>query len=151
MIEYSLESFSDIVEDLKPIFEEHSSEVDIYQDVISLNPDYGTFITLDKLDKLRLIVARDKGRIVGYSMYVVNEHLHYKDHKYAVNDILFLDKEYRGGYTALELLDYAEAVLSEEGVSVITMNMKTHAKFETLMESLDYDRAEILYTKYIGA
>ena len=149
MITFKVEDFADVMEELKPMFEEHWHEVAVYQDKIDLSPDYDKYCGLPD-DSLVTVIAREEGKAVGYSIYFVSPHIHYKDHLYAVNDIVFVDPEYRHGKTAPDMLDYAEAYLVELGCSVVTMHMKKHIPFESLMDYLEYDRIETIYTKYIG-
>jgi hypothetical protein len=148
MIIYQQEKFEDVYEQLAPLFEEHYREIAMYKDKISLNPDYEAYLGLG--DSLVCVTARDGETIVGYSFYFVKPHIHYKDHLYAYNDIIFLDKNYRGGETALQLTSLAEDTLYDLGVSVITMHMKSYAPFETLMKVQGFEKIEYLYSKYIG-
>ena len=150
MITYQLEDLNDMLEELKPLLEDHYLEIAMYQEHIKLNPCYDTYKELQKSGVLKVYTARDGDKLVGYSLYFLKTNLHYSDHIYAVNDIVYIDKDIRGGVVAFDMLAFAEDSLIDHGVSVITMHMKTFAAFETLMECLSYDRAEIIYTKYLG-
>lgn len=150
MITYQIEDLNDMLEELKPLLEEHYLEIAMYKDQIKLNPDYDTYAKLQEQGVLKIFTARDSDKLVGYSIYFLKTNLHYSDHLYAINDIVYVDKEYRGRVLAFDMLAFAEDQLADQGVSVITMHMKTFAAFETLMECLSYDRAEIIYTKYLG-
>lgn len=148
MITYQEEKLKDVLEEMKPLFENHYKEIALYQDKIKLNPDYDKYLVMQ--DSLVVVTAKDEEVIIGYAIYFISHHLHYKDHMYACNDILFLDEKYRGGIVALDLTNKAEDVLCDKGVSVITMHMKSYAPFETLMEVQGFEKVEYLYSKYIG-
>ena len=81
---------------------------------------------------------------------MINENIHYSDHTYALNDVLYVDEDYRNSGVGQTMFDYAEAQLENLGVSVIIIHMKTEKPFDSLCENLDYDYAERIYTKYIG-
>lgn len=149
-IEFSVEKFEDIIEELKPLLQAHWEEVEIYQDKIKLNPDYNKYQIMSDQDMLHMVTARLDGRIVGYYISFIMPHMHYQNHKFAFNDILYLDPTMRKGFTALKLFKYAENSLKEIGVSVITIHTKVDIPFDTLCEYLNYDYAERIYTKYIG-
>jgi hypothetical protein len=52
--------------------------------------------------------------------------------------------------TGFKLIKYAESRLKEMGVSVIHINTKVHAPFDSLMDRMGYNLIERLYSKYIG-
>lgn len=150
-LEYKEELLENCLDELKPYLEKHYKEVGLYQDSIDLNPDYDKYLEMEKLGIIHTVTARDDGKLVGYFISIVTINLHYSDHKYAMNDILYIDEDYRKSGAAMELFAYAEQCLKDMGVSVITIHMKTKLPFDSLCDSLEYDYSERLYTKYIGA
>lgn len=150
MITFQQETLDQSLGEMKPLFEKHYKEIAMYQDKIELNPDYDRYYELEKNGGLQIYTARDDEKLIGYTIYFTNKHLHYKDHLYAANDIIYVDPEYRGSLMAFDLLHFADEQLKELGVSVVTMHMKSYAPFETLMKACEYDKAEFIYSKYIG-
>jgi GNAT superfamily N-acetyltransferase len=100
--------------------------------------------------KLRIFTARNKGTLVGYFVVIVNSNLHYKDHLFAANDIIYLHKDYRKGFTGIKLIKFAEGCLREDGVSVFAINTKVHQPFDVVLERLDFNMVEHVYSKYLG-
>jgi len=149
-VEYNVEKLVDCLEEIKPLLESHYKEIAMYQDKIELNPDYDKYLTLCDSGVLHIVTARYEGVLVGYFVSLVLPHLHYQDHMYAANDILFIAPEYRNAKVGLSLFKYAEEALKELGVSVLTVHMKTLLPFDSLCEGLGYDYAERSYTKFIG-
>lgn len=149
-LEYAVESLEDCLEEIKPLLEAHYKEVAMYQDKIDLNPDYTKYLELDKTGVLHTATVRDEGVLVGYFISFIMPHMHYQDHTYAVNDILFIDEAYRNAEVGLGLFRFAEEALKQEGVSVIVIHMKTALPFDSLCKGLGYDYAERNYSKYIG-
>jgi len=135
---------------MKPILRKHYEEVAMYQDKVPLSPDYERYYKLEELGIFHIVTVRDGGKLVGYFLSMITPNLHYSDTLYAVNDILYLDCEYRDAGVGYRMFKFAEDRLKELGVSVIAIHMKTALPFDSLCESLNYDYAERNYTKYIG-
>lgn len=147
---YAVEPLAECLEEMKPILRQHYEEVAMYKDKIELNPDYTKYLAMSDLGILHVVTARLKGELIGYFISVLSPHIHYSDHTYAVNDILFIKEEYRYSGVGVTMFKYAEKQLKELGVSVITIHMKTALPFDALCQGLGYDYAERQYTKYIG-
>lgn len=147
---FNVEKYDDCFEEVLPLLQDHYEEVAMYQDNIELNPDYSKYKELCDNGALHIVTARDEGELVGYFISIIVDHIHYKDHKYALNDIVFLKQHYRNQRSGVGLFQYAENALKDLGVSVITIHMKTKLPFDALCKGLGYDYAERNYSKYIG-
>lgn len=150
MPEFAQEFLHNVENDAQELLEAHWREIAINQDKIQLNPDWGAYDELEGAGKLRIFTAREAGKLVGYFVVIVGANLHYRDHVFAVNDILFLAKEHRRGHTGKRLIKFAESCLKADGVSVLTINTKTHKPFDVLMTYLGFSCVERVYSKFIG-
>lgn len=152
MITYQTEAYHEVIEDLKEILPQHYEEVALYRDKIDLNPDYDFYEDgYYEANSIHFFTARDNGKLVGYVVTMIYPNPHYKDHIYAVNDLLYVLPEYRHTEVAVQMLKQFEQEMKDLGVSVMTMHMKTYKTFEALMDSLEFDKSEYLFTKYIGS
>lgn len=149
-ITFQVESFEDTVEEMKPLFDLHWEEIAIHRDKIKLNPDYEQYALLCEAGALHIVTARDGGKMIGYFISFLQPHLHYLDHTFAINDVLFLLPEYRHTDIGAGMFMYAEEKLKEAGASVIIIHMKTHAPFDSLCLALGYENVERNYSKYVG-
>jgi hypothetical protein len=52
--------------------------------------------------------------------------------------------------TGIKLIKFAEKCLSEDGVSVMTINTKIHKPFDLILERLGFKCIERVYSKYLG-
>lgn len=150
MITYQQEFLATARPDAQKLLEAHWEEIALNKGKIALNPDWEAYEALESSGKLKIFTARDDDRLIGYFVVIVGVNLHYKDHVFAVNDILYLDKEYRKGRTGLKLIKFAEKCLKEDGVSVLSINTKVHKPFDSLMEYMGFNLIERVYSKYIG-
>ncbi len=143
------ELLADCLDELKPLFSLHWKEVAAYQDDIELDPDYDRYLQMEKAGVIRSYVLRADGRVVGYWIFFVTPHPHYRQDRFAVNDIVYVDPEYRRADITPHCFHAVEQELRREGVSVITYHMKTYKPFQSLLEGLGYDHLEHLYGKCV--
>ena len=150
MITYQQEFLDTCKEDAQELIRLHWEEIAVNKDKIKLNPDWDAYDTLENANALRIFTARDSGELVGYFVVIVGNNLHYKDHIFAENDIIYLHADYRKGFTGIKLIKFAEKCLKHDGVSVLKLNTKVHQPFDQLMSYLKFDLVERVYTKYLG-
>ena len=150
MIEFKKEKYHDLIEELKPYLHDHYKEVAMYQDKIPLDPNYEAYGLAQDNGVLHMFTMRDEGELIGYNIFFVQSHPHYNSTYWAMNDIVYIAPDQRHNLASLEFFQYCEEQLKEFGADVITYHMKVMKTFQALMESLDMDHAEHMYTKYIG-
>jgi GNAT superfamily N-acetyltransferase len=149
MITYQQESLVTTKEDARPLLEKHWEEIALNKDTIKLNPDWDAYADLEDVGILKIFTARSDGNLIGYFVVFVRSHIHYKDNLFAYNDILYLDKDYRKGFTGAKLMKFAEKCLKEDGVSVLVVNTKRHKPFDVLLSWLGYKHIENIYSKVL--
>jgi hypothetical protein len=150
MITYQQEFLDNCRQDCEELIQLHWEEIALNKGVIKLNPDWESYEALEESGTLKIFTARDGSNLVGYFVVLVGRSLHYKDHIFAENDIIYLHKDYRKGYTGIKLIKFAEKCLKEDGVSILKVNTKVHQPFDTLMSFLKFNLIERVYTKYLG-
>lgn len=136
------------IEELKGILPEHYDELCVTKD-FPLAPDYEAYGRLSVNGMLRCITVRADGALIGYAIFVVQPHLHYRTCRTAFEDIYFLKKEYRQGRIGIRLFQYAEQALRRIGVDRIIMHTKIHLDNSKLFEYLGYKLTDKLYTKIL--
>lgn len=150
MIKYALECLPSVKKDIQPLIEEHWELVALNKGTIKLNPDWEQYASLDATGVLKIFTARDNGVLVGYFFLTVSQSMHYKDHLFAVCDVIFVTPRARKGATGYKLLKYAENWCIENGVSLLNINTKVHIPFDNLLEKSGFNLIERLYSKYLG-
>ena len=148
-ITYQQESLATCKEDAQHLLEQHWEEIALNKEYIKLNPDWDAYYDLEDVGALKIFTARDDNKLIGYFVVLCRKHLHYVDHVFAFNDILYLRVDYRKGLTGAKLMKFAEKCLKEDGVSVMVVNTKRHKPFDSLLEWLGYKHAENIYTKLL--
>ena len=149
-ITIAVESLEAVVEESRPLLQDHWEEIALNKDKIKLEPDWPVYFALASEGRLGLYTARDEGKLVGYFVVTVSQHPHYAKNIFAENDVVFLKKEYRKTGVGAMMIRFAEQDLRKKGVSVLSINTKVHQPFDSLMEALDFSLIERKYSKYIG-
>lgn len=150
MVKYQQEFLETVIDDIKPLLEDHWEEIALNKDKIKLNPDWDCYAFLEQQGKLKIFTARDDGELLGYFVVIVGQNPHYKDHLFASNDVIYISPQHRKGFTGIKLIKFAEKCLKEDGVSVLAINTKVHQPFDKLMDFLKFRKIERVYSKYIG-
>jgi len=150
MITFQVENVKTILTEGLELLVKHWEMIAINKDKIQLKPNVAAYLELERVGIIKVFTARDNGLLVGYIVFFVQPSLHYMDHIFASNDILFIHPDHRKGSAGIRLIKYAESKLKEQGVSVVMINTKTHAPFDPILNRLGYQNTERLHTKYIG-
>lgn len=150
MITYQQEFLETCRDEAEVLIHKHWEEIALNKDKLKLNPDWEMYSLLESSGALKIFTARNDKTLIGYFVVFVSKHIHYKDHLFANNDLLFLDKTFRKGLTGVKLIKFAEKCLKDDGVSVLNINTNVHKPFDVIMNKLGFNLIERIYSKYIG-
>ena len=148
-MDFAIENLAKVRREIEPLLAKHYEEIALNKDIIKLNPDWRAYAELDRINALRIYTARKEGKLMGYFVILVSRSLHYKDHLFANNDIVFLRKSARRGLTGLKLVKFAVESLQAEGVTKLHVNTKTHQPFDPIMERLGFEEIETVFSKVL--
>ena len=98
---------------------------------------------------MSVTTARDGSILVGYQIYFVMPHMHYKNSLTAMSDVLFLAPEHRKGLAGILLMKSAEKELVKLGVQRIIQNVKLANDWGSILERIGYKPFERIYTKIL--
>ena len=124
MIEVARETLSALLADVKPLLEEHYEELALYAGEIPLDPDYDFYHAVERTGILRIYTARENGVLIGYAIYFARKHHHYRQHTWAISDIILVQKHHRNFGVATKMFNYLEADMRLAGVDVMHTNTK---------------------------
>ena len=138
-----------VLNEMDELFPAHYEELCVTKE-FDYEPDYDAYKRLAQAGMLRCITCRADGELIGYIVFFITPHLHYKSCITAMEDIYFVRKDYRKGRVGIKLFQYAEQVLKERGVQRIVMHTKVHLDNSRLFEYLGYKMTDKVFTKMIG-
>ena len=145
-MKFALENLARIRVEIEPLIKQHYDDIALNKDIIKLNPDWEGYARLDNINALRVYTARKDDELVGYFVVIVSKSLHYRDHLFANNDIIFLAKSARKGLTGVKLIKYAIESLAAEGITKLHINTKAHQPFDAILERLNFEEIERVYS-----
>lgn len=148
-VEFGIEKFSDVWDEMMPLITKHYEEIARYKD-IALSPDKEKYVTLNEKEFAKLFTIRNSGELIGYAVFFIAPHIHYSDVIHAHQDVLFLTKEHRGKMVGARFLKWCEDRLAENGVMWITQHVKAKHNFGRMLERIGYELMDLVYTKRIG-
>jgi len=143
------ETIDQVRGEILPLLDKHWEEIALNKDSIKLNPDWEAYYAIERVGNLGIYTCRkeDTNELVGYFVVIAHQHLHYKDHVFAENDIIYLHPELRNAGVGFKLIEFAENDLKELGVSALHINTKVHQPFDKLLEQMGYNNIERVYGK----
>ena len=146
-MEFNIERFGSIIDEVMPLLEMHHKELWWDKDQ-ALDIDLETYYHSCENNRYPIFTARDNGKLIGYSTYFVQFHVHHKSVLTAIHDVLFVLPEYRGK-VGKELLQYSENELKNLGVNMIMQAVTPMIDFSPLLKRMGYKELETLYVKRI--
>jgi len=150
MMTFAVESLTENLEFLKPMFPLHWQELALNQDRVPLDPQYDIYLARDQRGEVMFIAGREAGEIMAYFVGFVAPGLHYKTCLTLTMDIFWVKPEYRGKSAGIRLFKTVEAEARRRGVQRMFMGSKLHKDAGWLFEKLDYKPVETYYSKFLG-
>jgi len=151
-VTFATESYEQVIEEIKPLNAQHWDEIALNKDFIGLDPDYEFYEAMDRLGRMVVATARDDdGPLIGYAIYFLGPHKHYREHLWAISDIYWIHPEHRRGRVGMNLFKFVEQALRTRKVSVMHTTSKTaHPAAARMLESLGHTMIEVGHSKRLG-
>jgi L-amino acid N-acyltransferase YncA len=137
--------FPDLIEEVKPYIDDQYEELSNVKGVIKLDLDLEQFKLLEDSGVLKVVTARKDGVLIGYIVWLLFPHLHFKGVLHAIADLYHITKSERGKGTGREMFEYGINFCKESGAKRILMGEKTHHKHSKLLESFGFEMTEQFY------
>lgn len=124
---------------IRTLMEEHYDEVVTLKRLMHLNPRWDAYDALDDAGHLVSIIATADGKPAGYSLNIIDQHLHYADLTVMQNDVLFVAKRYRNSSLGLKIMSRTKELARRAGAEL----MLWHAKPDTPLDSILKRRSRV--------
>ena len=124
MLKIAVETLVDVKEECGDLIAAHWVEIAVWPD-IPLDTDWSGYENLEKAGMLVIYTVRNEtNQLVGYAVFFMRKHLHYKGHSWAANDIIWVHPDYRDGKIGANLVQFWEQDLQARGIHVVHVNVK---------------------------
>lgn len=139
MITFQEEHYSNFfTNEFMELYKIHWKEIGSFdKQKIKLSPDWDKYRMMGKQNNLITYTIRDNEVLIGYNIFIITNHHHYKNTIIAENDILYLKLEYRKGFTGYKFIKYCIKDLKNK-VGVIMLSMKASYSFEGMAKRLGF-------------
>jgi len=143
MLKFTVETLADVREECGDLIAAHWREIAVWQD-IPLDPDWVAYENLERIGMLSIYTVRtENNKLVGYAVFIMRKHIHYKGHSWAANDIVFVDPDYRDGRVGRNLVKFWEQDLKARGINVVHVNVKVgHPALDLVLRFEKYKTVE---------
>jgi GNAT superfamily N-acetyltransferase len=129
---------------------QHQAELASFPDILA-DCDWSFYAAAAAAGLLQIFTARADGVLIGYAVFIVRKHPHYKRHTWANNDVIWVHPDHRRGGVGRDFVRFFVAAFGEQGVDVMHMRTKVaHPELRHLLESLDFFRDEIGMSKRLN-
>jgi len=150
LITAQIESFTERLDELRPILPLHYAELALDQDKVPLDPRFDVYIDREAAGELLFVTLRSAGDLIGYFIGFVAPGLHYRTCLQCQMDIFYVHPDHRGSSAGAQLFRFTEAELKRRGVQRWFVGSKVHFPADWLFERLGFGKIETYYSKWIG-
>lgn len=148
MTTFQVESVEEWASESKELVYAHWQELGLDLD-LEIAPDFGKMKQLEEMGMFKVITVREDGRLVGYLLAIVNNHLHYRNSpKMLIVDAYYISPECRSG-TGVKLVRFTEDLAHRLGAIKIYFSCKVHKDHTQLFQALGYRLSDFAFTKRI--
>lgn len=145
---YRCEDFFDFLPEMEKLLPVHYDELCVTKD-FPLAPDYDQYRRVNDAGMLCCVTCRCDDELIGYIIFFLQPHIHYKTCMTAFEDVYYVSPEHRRGRVGIRLFQYAEKVLRNIGINRIILHTKIHLDNSRLFEYLGYKNSDKVYTKLL--
>jgi hypothetical protein len=118
-VTFQLEPWDAFARDGQVLFAEHKEEVGDYQE-LGFSPNFERAALLDRAGKLQVATARAGKQLVGYIVFVIDEHPEDVNTLHGIQNTFFVARQFRG--VGLKLRAFAISKLKKRGVEILSLS-----------------------------
>jgi GNAT superfamily N-acetyltransferase len=148
-ITYAVERLPAVKAEIEAWAPAHWWEIAIFKDKIKLDVDWPRYQAIDDSGILRIITARDDGKLIGYFVGFLAENPRYKGLLRMQADIYYVARQYRGKHVGSGMFRFMEQVSRDLGAVEIVVGHKAHSDNSKFLEHLGYELIERTHGKLL--
>lgn len=94
----------------------------------------------------RVFTVRKDNTLVGYAVFCIGNHPHFKKTKQALADVIFITKEMRG-HAAYKFIKWIDSVLKADGFERVLHCVRHVKDFGPILKRIGYEPVETIYAR----
>jgi hypothetical protein len=151
LLSFQVEGWSNCLAELLPLFTLLWDDVAIDKDKFTAKCDQKKYASLEALDMLHLVTARDGKMLVGFFLMFLTPNAHYDGQGLmGFTDMYFLLPAYRTGSSGVRMFSFMEQTLREKGVVKMYSSHKIHRDRSKMFDFLGWTASDIVYSKVLA-
>ena len=151
MVTYQEEQLKNFIVEFSQLLKPHMAEINVTERLgFEFKPDYFRYVKLQEAGVILVVTCRDDGKLIGYCVFSVTQHIRYQSCKIATEDLYYIVPEYRGKGLGKQLFIETENILKDKGVNQVVFSTKTYSDNSHIFEKLGYKLFEKHFTKRIS-
>ena len=116
---------------------------------LEIAPDFVKMSIIEANGMFKVITVREDGKMVGYLLAIINQHLHYRHApSMLMVDAYYVSPTCRTG-TGVRLIRYMERLAKELGAIKIYITCKVHKDHSKLFTAMGYRLSDFCFIKRI--
>ncbi len=135
--------------EMEQLLASHFEEVQVTSYNEDRNPNWEEYIRLEQLGSVFSLFVKKEGKLIGYSINFLTNHLHYSDLLIASNDAIFLDKQHRKGGLGSSLIRMSEDRARYFGAKVFSVNAVSGSPLAKVLPKIGYNIQDITHLKVL--
>jgi hypothetical protein len=139
--------FTDVYEELLPLFKAHWVELYIKGGPENLLVNYGFYRDMEAIGQYVGLVAKDGDKLIGYLSCLISNPPHHADITSGLVDCMYLDANSRKGSLGMRMIKKCEEVLKKQDVDFMQIATNVKKDLSKLMCRMDYVPMDIIYSK----
>ena len=145
---YTIEtcSIQELLDDTM-LLEDNWQDVAKNKRLMVLSPDREKYLMLEANNQLICIAAKIDGILVGYSVSILQYHLHYSKLFYCNNDVIYLHSNHRDNPLGLRLIKRTEQLAKERGAKLMLWHAKENTSLDKLLRRMKCNVQDIIHSK----
>lgn len=141
---------TEYVHKLWPLLEAHRRELATHPDLMALDPQLDRYINLEKTGHLlSVLLEHQTAGIVGYSVNIVTNNLHYAGLKVCQNDVLYVSPSYRAEGGGRQLIRAVETNARNQGCKMLLLHAKPGTALDALLPKYGYAVQDVIHAKVL--
>ena len=128
---------------------EHYDEIALNKSVMVYAPDIEKYKALEAHGSLLTLGVFEGEKLVGYSVNILYQHIHYKEMLVAHNDMIFIHQDNRLGTLGLKLIKATTSACRERGAHMMMWHAKQNSKLAHLFPKLGCTVQDIIFSEVL--
>lgn len=135
-----------LLDEIIPLLVGHYAELPRFKD-IKPEPDWDFYLKAGSIGVMKCFTLREEGKLIGYAVFSVSKHPHFKNSLQAVHDLLYLEPASRKGRNGIEFIKDCDEALTAMGCQVISWSSNSQHDYSAILERLGYQLVDLTFSR----